>query len=54
MPALADGGDALDVPAEQPGERLGLGLAQLGEDGGDVRDRAVVLAQLPTGRDRRR
>ena len=32
--------------AEQPAERLGLRLAQLGELGRDVRDRAVVLADL--------
>ena len=32
--------------AEQPGEDLGLGLAQLGELLGDVGDRAVVLAHL--------
>ena len=31
---------------EQPGEDLGLGLAQLRELRGDVRDRAVVLADL--------
>ena len=32
----------------------GLGLAQLGELGGHVRHRAVVLAQLPAGGDRGR
>ena len=47
---MGDGGQPLDVPAEQPGEDLGLGLAQLGELGGDVGDRAVVLAQLVADR----
>ena len=54
--AVGDGGESLDVPAEQSGEDLGLGLAQLRELGRDVRDRAVVLAQLVAdrrGRDRR-
>ena len=46
--AVGDGGQPLDVGAEQPGERLGLGLAQLGELLGHVGDRAVVLAQLLT------
>ena len=44
--AVGDGGQSLDVLAEQPGEDLGLGLAQLRELLGHVRDRAVVLAQL--------
>ena len=44
--AVGDGGQSLDVAAEQPGEHLGLGLAQLRELGRDVRDRAVVLAEL--------
>ncbi len=35
-----------DVRAEQAGEDLGLGLAELRELLGDVRDGAVVLAQL--------
>ena len=38
--------EPLDMPAEQPGEGLGLGLAQLGERRGDVLHRAVVLAEL--------
>ncbi len=46
MVAVADGGQPLNVRAEQSGEHLGLRLAQLGELGGDVRNRAVVLAQL--------
>ena len=44
--AVGDGGQSLDMRAEQAGEDLGLGLAQLRELLGDVRDRAVVLAQL--------
>ncbi len=47
--AVGDGGQSLDVPAEQPREDLGLGLAQLGELLGHVRDRAVVLAELLAG-----
>lgn len=43
---MGDGRDPLHVCAEQPGERLGLGLTQLGKLFGDVRHRAVVLAQL--------
>ena len=43
---MGDGRQSLDVAAEQPGENLGLGLAQLRELRRDVRDRAVVLAQL--------
>jgi hypothetical protein len=46
---VSDGGESLDVLAEQPGEDLGLGLAQLGKLLCHVRDRAVVLAQLRTG-----
>ncbi len=41
-----DRGQTLDVTAEDPRDRLGLGLAQLGELVGDVRDGAVLLAQL--------
>ena len=52
--AVGDRGQALHVRADQARDHLGLGLAQLGELGGDVRHRAVVLAQLPAGRDRRR
>ena len=40
--------------ADEPADHLGLGLTQLGELGGDVRHRAMVLAQLPAGGDRRR
>ena len=47
--AVGDGGQALDVGAEQPRERPRLGLAQLRELRGDVGDRAVVLAELPAG-----
>ena len=47
--AVGDGGQPLDVRPEQPGEDLGLGLAQLRELLGDVGDRAVVLAQLLAG-----
>ncbi len=44
--AVGDGRQPLDVAAEQPAEHLGLGLAQLRELVGDVRDRAVLLAEL--------
>ncbi len=44
--AVGDGGEPLHVAAEHPADRLGLGLAQLGELVGDVGDRAVLLAQL--------
>jgi len=44
--AVGDGGETLDVGAEQSPEHLRLGLAQLGELGRDVGDRAVVLAEL--------
>ena len=44
--AVGDGGQPLDVAAEHPADRLGLGLAQLGELVGDVGDRAVLLAEL--------
>lgn len=43
---VGDGGKSLDVAAEQPGEDLCLGLAQLGEFLGNMSDRAVVLAHL--------
>ncbi len=49
MVAVRQGGQALDVDAEQARERLGLGLAELGELGGDVLDRAVTLTQLNPG-----
>jgi hypothetical protein len=44
--AVGDGGEPLDVGAEQPDEHLGLRLAQLGEICGDMSNRAVVLADL--------
>ena len=44
--AVGDGGQPLDVAAEDAADGLGLGLAQLGELVGDVRDGAVLLAQL--------
>ena len=44
--AVGDGGQPLHVAAEDLADRLGLGLAQLGELVGDVGDRAVLLAQL--------
>ena len=44
--ALGQGGQALDVDAEESAEGIGLGLAQLRELRGDVLDRAVALAQL--------
>ena len=49
MVAVGQGGQALDVDAEQAGERLGLGLAELGELGRDVLHRAVPLAELDAG-----
>ncbi len=42
----SDGGQALDVGADEPADHGGLGLTELRELRGDVRDRAVVLAQL--------
>lgn len=50
--AVGDGGQALDVHAQQPGEEFGLDLAELRELLGDVGDRAVVLTQLLTKRRR--
>ena len=53
--AVGDRRQSSDVGAEGPADRLGLGLAQLGELVGHVGDRAVLLAQLvadhrqPTG-----
>ena len=46
--AVGDRGQSLDVRAEHLLERARLGLAQLRELGRDVRDRAVVLADLDT------
>ena len=51
--AVGDGGQPLHVAAEHAADGLGLGLAQLGELVGDVRDRAVLLAQLLAHRARR-
>jgi hypothetical protein len=47
--AVRDRGKALHRRAEQASERLGLGLAELRVLGGDVRHRAVVLAELLSG-----
>jgi len=44
--AVGDGGESLDVRAENLLERAGLRLAEFGELRCDVRDRAVVLADL--------
>src|SRR5205809_1245780 len=44
--AVRDRSEPLHRRAQQPAERLGLGLAQLRELGRHVRDRAVVLAEL--------
>ena len=46
--AVGDGGEPLDVHAEDPREELGLDLAQLREPLRHVSHRAVVLAQLLT------
>lgn len=46
--ALGQGGQALDVDAEESAEGIGLGLAQLRELRSDVLDRAVPLAELDT------
>jgi len=45
---VSDRGQPLDVDAQQPGEHLGLHLAQLREPLRHVGDRAVVLAELLT------
>ncbi len=47
---MGDGGQSLDMGAEQLGEELCLRLAQLRELLGDMGDRAVVLAELLTDR----
>lgn len=44
--AVGDGGQPLDVGTQNLREGTGLGLAQFGELGGHVRDRAVMLADL--------
>ena len=48
--AVSDCGKSLDVAAQQAGEDLGLGLAQLRELLGDMGHRAVVLADLGAAR----
>jgi len=52
--AVRDGGEALDVNAQHPGEGFGFGLAQLRKLLGDMCDRAVVLAELLAERRRER
>ena len=49
--AVGDGGEPLDVAAEQSGEQLGLDLAEDRERGCHVGDRAVVLQKLVAGVD---
>ena len=49
MVTLREGGQSLDVDAEQLGEGLRLGVTELGELGRDVLHRAVALAQLDAG-----
>jgi hypothetical protein len=49
--AAGDGGQPLHMDTEKVGEGRGLGLAQLRKLLCDVRDRAVMLAQLRTGTD---
>jgi hypothetical protein len=49
--AAGDGGQPLHVDTEQVGEGRGLGLAQLWKFRGDVRNRAMMLAQLRAGTD---
>ena len=46
---VRDRREATDRGAEQPPERLGLGLAQLGELGRDVRDGDVVIGVRSNG-----
>ena len=43
---MSDRGEASDVPAHEPAECFSLGFAELGKLLGDMRHRAVVLAQL--------
>jgi hypothetical protein len=47
---VGDGGQALDVSAQNLGEHARLGVAQLGELGRDLGHRAVVLTDLNTDR----
>lgn len=51
MFSVRQGGEPLHMDAEQSTERLGLGLAQLGELGSNVLNRAVTLAELGAGGD---
>src|SRR5215218_9894325 len=51
---MGNGRETLHMRADQTRNHLGLSLAKLRELGGDVSHRAVVLAELATGRDRRR
>jgi len=46
---MSDGGEPLDVGTQEPDKHLRLGLAQLREVCGYVRDRAVVLTDLDAG-----
>lgn len=50
--AVGDGGEPLDVCAEQRGECVAFGVTQFGELFGHVRYRAVVLADLDSVADR--
>jgi hypothetical protein len=43
---MSDGRQPLHMSAEESPEHFGLGLAQLRKVGGDVRDRAMMLADL--------
>jgi len=49
---MGDGGESLHVMAKQSGESPGLGLTQLRELLGHVRDRTVVLTKLRATRGR--
>ena len=50
--ARGDRGEPLDVAAEQLGQQPGLGQTDGGVGPGDVSDRAVMLAELLSGRQR--
>ena len=49
MGATGEGGEPLDVHAEQPGDGLGLGVTELGELLGHAPHGAVPLAELHAG-----
>jgi hypothetical protein len=51
---MGEGGQSLDMNAEQARERVGLGVTERRERGCDVLDRAMSLAQLDTGQRRAR